>query len=449
MRFELPKSNFPLLSSYRGRIGRLLIVDYVEYDETEVKPDVLINHKGIVDLMRIGANRKVHFDILVQFNFDVSPSLKPWSQPFEIMRQAFIDEYFKILGNDFTFTGPYSTLPQAGVLFQNTYSLIFPNLDGALLIKQFEQIVGTIPIKKVADLYHLYQWIQDPFIAIEGPSGLPGFLEPYFFWPFDPKPNSKYDGILYALYLPDILSSVAGYFGRASPFVFQGGDVLVGNDYAIVSRAILSENHDLYHKGLLPFSLEECLTQMANSFGLTDVICPDGEPYWELLKSYTPPDELYHLDVFVTLAGQSLDGEEVAAIGKLHEWNGLDWKEVESENNIQTYLDNYATCLEGLGHQKLRFTTRRIPLFIDGHLLYSYNNCLVEIDANGWRRVILPKFSTGPLSEMKLKMADEMARKAWSDLGFLVEMIEGDFVGLTADSKAGLRCRVNVVGRRT
>lgn len=451
MNFTLPRSKFPVLSSYRGKITRILLVDDDIYKEGDFY--VLQEHEEIIAIMAADVTKSIHFDILVEFDFQISePEDENYINYHREMRAkicACYHEKLKTLSvcNNREYGGTEGSLDSG-----SSYTLLFPNLDGRFIIRQFQETVGTIKHPRVGDLVNLYRYIQDPFLAIIGPEGVPGILEPYYHWPTNRLPELL-DGMLYTWYIPDMLSSLSDYVCRSSPFLYQGGDVLVGNDYALVSRKCLKVNWEKYREGLVESSDDSTLVplmeEMANSFGLSYVICPDFEPSYFSMAEYTPPQIFFHLDLFVTLAGKTTDGSELVLVGELYEWKEAlnDWCPVDKEDPRQIYLNNYAICLQHLGHPSVRFHVERIPLFWEKPYLYSYNNCLVEIDSTGWKGVILPEFGSDPFESMKYKLADHKAYKVWETLGFAIRKVKGSFTGL-ASEKAGLRCIVNVVARQ-
>ncbi len=137
---------------------------------------------------------------------------------------------------------------------------------------------------------------------------------------------------------------------------------------------------------------------------------------------------LFHIDMFITLAGRDERGKYRVLVGdpgKAAEALGVEpW-----EHAMQDVFDDIAEQLEGLGFRVLR---NPLPLaYVTDRqnrqrtwYFATANNALVEIDEQAGRRVWIPTYGHGGWGGYE--RTDTLNRSMWEGLGFDVTML-GDF----------------------
>jgi hypothetical protein len=421
-------------------ISEVLLLDTIRKEEGIYV--VLADLLEIIEAISSERNNIVHFYILVQFDYDLdSPN------EFPIFGKTLVEEltesYESLM---LSFLEIPSMRSRSERVPSFTYSLIFPNLDGAQILKQFQNIAPESQALRESDFSQFYKYVSDPFLAIRLHNGATGILEPYYFWPNSRRESSP--SLLFSQYLPRILTSQSDILIRSSPYFFQGGNLLVGSDFAIVGRDIIQQNLIAYGKQFKNPPLEALLRDLAVTMGVKSVICPDLEFDRKTGIVLSQNRSLYHLDIFLTLAGQDSEGKELAMVGTIVDWDEKTetWNPANEHDPTQKLLDNYADLLEMHQSSQLNFHPIRIPLPRFAGLLYSYSNCLVEIFPNGRKRVYLPRLSNTDSDEQHFKLSDNLVKKVWNSWNFEVCFVRFDFRGLASES-AGLHCITNILRR--
>jgi hypothetical protein len=143
------------------------------------------------------------------------------------------------------------------------------------------------------------------------------------------------------------------------------------------------------------------------------------------------PQPVFHLDLYVTLAGlDHASGKPIAVVGSVRRARELIGQ--RADLGVDQGLDATAAELEQAG-----YLVRRLPLLpftsdlAPGGAWYSYNNCLVERYGKSeteCRRVIVPAYGSGNAAD--LDTLDAEAARVWSSLGFGVRLVRGAFAHL-------------------
>lgn len=281
-------------------------------------------------------------------------------------------------------------------------------------------------------------WAEDGYVVIrDGQGDHISFLEPAFF--------PRYGDALVA----DYVSARTDLGKLQAPLYFQGGNVLVGDDFFFIGidyplttlrRGIIkpAENED-------PSAVLEELYrrffdhQRRPIFVGSTVMVPtetresveiDGEQWTEVKHAGNSPgtrQPLFHIDMFISLAGRAADGRYRLLVGDPRAAAELTGDELQP-HAMPAVFDNIAMQLSE------DFEVRRNPLPLvhvdytgDRERLWYFataNNALVHMPSGGPNMVLLPSYGHG--SYERLRATDERNSEIWEELGFEVRML-GDF----------------------
>lgn len=276
-------------------------------------------------------------------------------------------------------------------------------------------------------------WAQDAYAVVqEGGTGASILVEPANFTRYD-------DG-----FIADIVSVQTDVEAHSVPLYFQGGNILIGDDYWLIgadypTKAIRlgliqpgagESGHDAAVRRYgeeLERGRRMLIVGTKNTVPETAKrpITINGETWHEILYYGAGEQQpLFHIDMFITLAGRDAAGKPVALVGDPKIAANILGEPI-SPLMLIPYYDEVAAQLEREG-----FTVIRNPLpltYVDmvrEKRRYWYfataNNALVEI-TSGTRRVWLPSYGHG--SQQHLQATDTANRQIWERLGFTVTML--------------------------
>lgn len=306
-------------------------------------------------------------------------------------------------------------------------------------------------------------WAEDGYVTVVDTGSEPRrtfLVEPFTF----PRYG---DGIV-----ADLVAESTELQATQVPLYFQGGNVLVGDDFLLIGTDYLTRTLDTWREygPVVPGEgspAEQARRLFSQTFdpgrdlhflGLTrplpeDLLAPrrfrqDGEDWVEEVGAGAGQlQPIFHIDMFVSLAGRDpatgryrvLVGSPVLAAEILGE-------EVP-DHALAPAFDQIAARLERLGFDVIRTPLPRTYVdYPDERLRVWYfatsNNCLVEI-TDGGRRVWLPTYGHGPWRH--LAATDEANRAVWEGLGFDVVQL-GDFHHF-AQNFGSLHCIKKYLGR--
>ena len=221
----------------------------------------------------------------------------------------------------------------------------------------------------------------------------------------------------------------------------------------------------------------------------TSRIRGDGyQSVYSFTHRYQP---IYHLDLFITLAGKDEDGKEVFVIGKPVLGFDMDQAPCDVKKDIRDILTNSQCGIQKFIQQledrlcdlgiPYRIKRNELPLIYHDvhedearacgkqkkrHFLWaSHNNALVEHYKEGTktiRRVVLPTYgmdsdySAGTCgctghsygNWTDLRQYDESNKQLWEQLGFEVIQLKKAFHAFLQDT-GSLNCLTNVIDRYT
>jgi len=313
----------------------------------------------------------------------------------------------------------------------------------------------------VPDHLHFSVWAEDGYVAATDRDGGRTYLiEPYEF--------PRYADSLIA----DAVSTSTDVAHSQAPLYFQGGNLLIGDDFFLIgadypanSLAYLGRIlqgdpgelpvdtiHRLYRRYLDPGrelfyvgSTAPVPAQTRRAFDL------DGEAWTETLHLGNRPgttQPLFHIDMFVTLAGRDPSGDYRVMVGDPSLAADLlgvpPWPHA-----MQAAFDSVARSLADLG-----FRVHRNPLplvHVDDAVrrertwyFATANNALVQSDGPAGPRVWLPSYGYGAWEA--LAAADAANRLLWEGLGFEATLL-GDFHPFAANLGA-VHCITKYLARR-
>jgi hypothetical protein len=299
----------------------------------------------------------------------------------------------------------------------------------------------TARIVLAPDHLNFSVWAEDGYVVVrDQPTGETFFVEPFAF--------PRYGDSLIA----DFISSGTGTGDTQAPLYFQGGNVLIGDDFFLIGADYPAETLRQYlGRVIVPNageSGEAAVRRLYTEYldtarrlmyvGATipvpaetirDVTI-DGQQWRELLYFGNRPgtsQPLFHIDMFISLAGRGPAGKYRLLVGDPKRAADA-LGEPARPHAMQEVFDNIARRLGQLGFEVIR---NPLPLaYMDDpaeRLRTWYfatgNNALVEI-VPGSSTVWLPTYGHGDWAQ--LSAIDAANAGIWESLGFTVRML-GDF----------------------
>lgn len=300
-------------------------------------------------------------------------------------------------------------------------------------------------------------WVQDPFSILQGAEGWPIFLEPYYFGKGDRGQDQ---------HIAEQVSAYTGYLMKSTRYFFEGGNVLVGDDYMVVGRDTLIKNLKHYYSDVTPNTasylnaVREITEAFKQTFGVRYVI-------WLGHQTPRPLDGLdhqgeyysqpfFHLDLYLTLGGRTAEGKELAFVAQILDTD----LELLSSTQRGMWIErqkmlNETAALLAASHGDQpgpSFQVERVRMGLTrygrgGVAPLSMNNCLVEV-YHGIKTVYLPRYRSSDDDEaVYLDHLSEESAQVLRKEGFSVIWVEGNFKDM-APSCGSLHCIVKVIQRK-
>lgn len=296
-------------------------------------------------------------------------------------------------------------------------------------------ILGTVQELKGA----VREWVQDLFFVLESESRVPVFLQQVH---FRHEREVGYSNTQIA----ETFASATDFLVKPFPYFITGGNILVGDNYMIASKAILNRNKSQYEK-----SEAEITEAFRCGFGVENLI-------WIRALETADASLLGHIDMYMNLGGKVYEDyswKELIFLGEIRE-DCIDEKLDPASPEIETckkQLDEIASHLERFNSDGLRFKVERIPLLLHYKrgrspelVVRSYNNCLVEVYGRV-RNVYLPRYRE-KLEQFRVGGAaiEQELVETYERYGFSVSFIDGNFDTLS-DNQGSFRCISKVLKR--
>jgi hypothetical protein len=298
-------------------------------------------------------------------------------------------------------------------------------------------LTGRSTVVEAEDYLGFSIWAEDGYVATHDlGSGASGLVEPAYF--------PRYGDALVADYVRD----AGGLDGYQAPLYFQGGNVLVGDDFFFIGidypTKTLSQGivrpapgqrpievlHELYGRF---FDEERRPLFVGSTLPVPQAQAREveigGQPWTEFVyqgNAAGTRQPLFHIDMFISLAGRAgEDGAYRVLVGDPREAATLMGEPLLPEAMAEIY-DNIAQQLRRAGFEVIR---NPLPLThvddVQARERYWYfataNNALVHRPAGAPSLVLLPSYGHGPYEH--LKATDARNREIWEGLGFEVRML--------------------------
>ncbi|HEX2053217.1 MAG TPA: hypothetical protein VHJ78_05740 [Actinomycetota bacterium] len=301
---------------------------------------------------------------------------------------------------------------------------------------------ATTNLVSSPDFLNFTVWAEDPYVVLQDldPSGEVFYLmEPFTF-------NRSGDALI-----AERVAQASPFQSSQSPLYFQGGNVLIGDDFVLLGVDYLFNTIETFRSfgavsipaGEDPFEFVTGLfrrtfgedrrmffpgTRLPVPQQEEGPITVDGREWTE--RRYIGTGErqpIFHIDMFLSLAGRTAEGRYRVLVGSPAEADRILGRP-PSRYAMHEIFDDFAARLTAEGFEVLR---NPLPLtYVDypGERVREWyfatsNNCLVEI-AGDSRRVWLPTYGHGPWED--LSATDEANKRIWEELGFEAVQL-GDF----------------------
>ncbi len=284
-------------------------------------------------------------------------------------------------------------------------------------------------------------WAEDPYVVVEDVGGDEPrrfLVEPFTF----PRVGDSV--------VADLVAEASNVQSMQSPLFFQGGNVLIGDDFVLIGVDYLYETLDTFlryrpvlgmpedrgeaHDFIVDLFRETFDRDREILFAGTRLRVPekktrevriDGDDWTEVLHAGTGHHQpIFHIDMFLSLAGRGESGKYRVLVGSPAAADRL-LDRPSVPHGLNELFDDVARQLETQGFEVIR---NPLPLtFLDDPdakerfwYFATSNNCLVQIDDEG-SHVWLPTYGHGAWSD--LEVTDEANREIWEDLGFTVHQL--------------------------
>jgi hypothetical protein len=296
-------------------------------------------------------------------------------------------------------------------------------------------------VVEAPDYLHFSVWAEDPYVVVEdvGASERKTFLlEPFAF--------PRYGDSV----LADLVAEATPIQSTQAPLYFQGGNVLVGDDFVLIGIDYLLNTwnvfrqhqpvsgvptdqskveafvRDLFRRTFDPGrALHFIGTRLQVPEETTRPVTIEGEEWTEVVYAGTGTRQpIFHIDMFISLAGKAESGRYRVLVGSPAAADEILGRE-PLQHALDPIFDDVARNLKRLGFEVVR---NPLPLvYVDDPgrrerfwYFATSNNCLVEIDGRR-RSVWLPTYGHAPWPE--LAATDRANKELWEKLGFTVHQL--------------------------
>ena len=359
------------------------------------------------------------------------------------------------------FVDLFGKLPQTVELTVVAHPSVVADLEGIL---EAQRPGSEATIVEAPDYLHFTIWAEDPYVVVEDVGSTPQrrfLVEPFAF----PRGGDSV--------VADLVAEATELQSTQSPLFFQGGNVLIGDDFVLIGVDYLFETLDTFqrHQPVLGMpddagDAQQFIVDLFRKtfdpnrelfFAGTRLRVPgeerrpvtiDGEQWTEVLHAGTGHNQpIFHIDMFVSLAGRGPSGRYRLLVGSPAQADDLLGRP-RLPHALSEIFDDVARQLEAQGFEILR---NPLPLtHVDDPAarerfwyFATSNNCLVQIDDVAGNQVWIPTYGHGPWSD--LVATDEANRRVWEELGFTVHQL-ADF-NVFAQNLGSVHCIKKYLGR--
>ena len=300
-------------------------------------------------------------------------------------------------------------------------------------IREFD-LHGRVEIVPVRDNLNFTEWAEDPYVMVQDRgAGMSYFVEPRVF-------NRHSDNRI-----ADIVAAADGNLGLLpSPLVFQGGNVLIGDDFWFIgadhpraSRIRAGQGETEAEAAARVYGNALDRRRSLHIIG-TDIRIPahslrtirkNGQKWTE--QRYRgnrrgTRQPIFHIDMFMTLAGRDAHGVPVVLVGDPEMADRILDRDDRPKEALYEAFHDISRQLVQSGFHVVR---NPLPLVVSEdqrrkeRMWYfaTSNNAIVQITPHR-KTVWLPSYGYGDFKE--LAATDRENRRIWQeDLGFTVHML--------------------------
>lgn len=302
---------------------------------------------------------------------------------------------------------------------------------------QEQALEHRVQLATVPDAIEMTVWAEDDFELVHDPDGVPYMVQPH---------SNRRAGDELASYYA---ARQFGWQRVKVPVYFEGGNVLVGDDFFLLGAnygvdTFLDLRYMLQGEGNhLKKKLTELYQQYLDRDRILYLICTtlqlpaeqerliklNGEDWKEILYARNTEgtvQPIFHIDMFLTLAGRNAQGKYHVLVGDPRVASRMLGNNFDDLATPEAF-DEIAELLE-----RLKFEVIRNPLplvYVDDAqekvrkwYYASYNNALVEVNSQEEKTVWLPTYGHGNWQE--LQQVDQRNKEIWEGLGFTVILLE-------------------------
>lgn len=284
-------------------------------------------------------------------------------------------------------------------------------------------------------------WAEDGYVFVHGEDGAGYFVEPFVF-------RRRGDALV-----ADLVTSGTALRMYQAPLYFQGGNVLVGDDFFLIGGDYVTET---IQSGVLDIdpdaTLDEQLLVVAQAYrtyldhsrtpGIVASRVPvpseasaevtvKGQQWTDNFYLGNDPNgtvqPIFHIDMFISLAGRASNGSYRLLVGDPR----LAAEILETEVPPYSMVEIFDDIAEQLAESGFEVIRNPLPLVSVADrrsrtrdwYFATANNALVEVDGDR-RCVWLPSY--GHTAWPELEKTDEANAAVWQGLGFETHLL-GDF----------------------
>jgi hypothetical protein len=315
------------------------------------------------------------------------------------------------------------------------YVIVIPRSKQSILrrwLLEFDLADRTYVVP-VSNRLDFTEWAEDPYVIVQnGGAGESFFVEPRVFKRFN---DDK---------IADLVSSGPTGLGLIpSELVFQGGNILIGDDFWFIGadhprRSGIRVRQGETFEQTIQKAYGAALEANRRMYLIgTDVPIPehvvitfkrDGKKWTE--QKYRGNERntrqpIFHIDMFITLAGRHNDGQPIVLVGDSRMADELLDRDDRPRACMYDAFDDIASQLRREGFHVVR---NPLPLVVSENeekrermwYFATYNNAIVQVEGQT-KNVWLPSYGYGDFGE--LKRTDRVNEQIWTGLGFKVNML--------------------------
>lgn len=304
------------------------------------------------------------------------------------------------------------------------------------------------------------EWAQDAFVVMTGPDGRQLLRTPYY-------PGQLADHFVATQLAADESLDISL---KPTSIHFEGGNLLVGDTYAIAGKDMLAKNciealARTNTKHLDHAHVDAVEDRIKRAFGISHILWA-GFPTTKLNLFNRHRNEYtfqpaFHVDLFLTLAGRTPDGRyEIVLLGEPNEANRLlrsaFGRQLPSAGRVGEDFAEMKACFDNWNRLAVKdmpkFKVISVPMLYHQGTLYSVNNCLIEV-AGDHRIAYLPDYRVPAEEDYELlnpamECINEHVFRIFGDLGFVVHWIQaGRHFRRLAQRRGALHCIAKVLRR--